>query len=437
MNQTIFLAALFISLAYSSNITGQVPNYIPTDSLVGWWSFSGNANDESGNGNNGVINNAYLADDRHDNPTSAYFFDGSQSFIELSNSTSLSRVDTDFSISFWVKLNSYNPSFNAAVISNRSGSSTTGVGSLLSINGQQSPNGVGRVSFGTCCGNSISSSVSLPLQVWKSVVFVYKHNLSEMSVYIDGELNVSGNLNNFDENPNFSHTIGREPNSSPPSPGNAYALHGVLDDIGIWKRALTSQEISDLYFGCQPLVSEQPVDLYVPVSSNALFSVIASDSLPQYQWQTDIGFGFQNLNNAGQYSGVFTSSLLVSNVSLSNDNQKFRCAISYLDCADTTATATLFVDNSTNISLNHSEKIHVRTFPNPSNGIFNIEIENSNGDIEIIVFDAMGRKIFKQNFANIAQSLTRSIDLTSYSKGLYMLHIITNNEVVERRLIKF
>ena len=34
----------------------QVPSYVPTDGLVGWWPFNGNANDESGNGNNEGIN---------------------------------------------------------------------------------------------------------------------------------------------------------------------------------------------------------------------------------------------------------------------------------------------------------------------------------------------------------------------------------------------
>jgi len=36
----------------------QVPSYVPTNGLVGWWPFNGNANDESGNGNNGTVNGA-------------------------------------------------------------------------------------------------------------------------------------------------------------------------------------------------------------------------------------------------------------------------------------------------------------------------------------------------------------------------------------------
>ena len=38
----------------------QVPSYVPSNGLVGWWPFNGNANDESGNGNNGVVNGATL-----------------------------------------------------------------------------------------------------------------------------------------------------------------------------------------------------------------------------------------------------------------------------------------------------------------------------------------------------------------------------------------
>ena len=45
----------------------QVPNYVPTDGLVGWWPFNGNANDESGNGNNGKVFGAVLATDRFGN----------------------------------------------------------------------------------------------------------------------------------------------------------------------------------------------------------------------------------------------------------------------------------------------------------------------------------------------------------------------------------
>ena len=51
-----------------------VPNYVPTNGLVGWWPFNGNVNDESGNGNNGTVSGATLAIDRFGDANSAYNF---------------------------------------------------------------------------------------------------------------------------------------------------------------------------------------------------------------------------------------------------------------------------------------------------------------------------------------------------------------------------
>ena len=51
--------------------------------LIGYYSFSGNANDLSGNSNNGVVNGAQLVNDRFGNPNSSYQFDGIDDYIEL------------------------------------------------------------------------------------------------------------------------------------------------------------------------------------------------------------------------------------------------------------------------------------------------------------------------------------------------------------------
>ncbi|MEN9332697.1 MAG: hypothetical protein RLZZ94_1787 [Bacteroidota bacterium] len=76
-------------LLAASSAFAQVPSYVPTNGLVGWWPFNGNANDESGNGNNGVVNSATLASDRVGNSTSAYNFNGQNNFINIPNSISL------------------------------------------------------------------------------------------------------------------------------------------------------------------------------------------------------------------------------------------------------------------------------------------------------------------------------------------------------------
>ena len=58
--------------------------------LLGSYPFNGNANDASGNGNNGVVNGATLTADRFGNPNSAYLFNGINAYIDIGNNFSYS-----------------------------------------------------------------------------------------------------------------------------------------------------------------------------------------------------------------------------------------------------------------------------------------------------------------------------------------------------------
>lgn len=66
--------------------------------LLASYPFSGNANDASGNGNNGTINGAVLTTDRFNKKNSAYSFDGISNSIIISNFTQSPSL---FSISLW------------------------------------------------------------------------------------------------------------------------------------------------------------------------------------------------------------------------------------------------------------------------------------------------------------------------------------------------
>src|SRR6266480_3163043 len=57
--------------------------------LVAYYPFNGNANDQSGNNNNPFFNNAVLTSDRNGNPNSAYYFNGTNSYMQIPNSASL------------------------------------------------------------------------------------------------------------------------------------------------------------------------------------------------------------------------------------------------------------------------------------------------------------------------------------------------------------
>ena len=71
---------------------------IPTNGLVGYWPFSGNANDISGNGNDGTVYNATLTHDRNGMINSAYDFNGNGKIICPQNSIPTQTL----SLSVWV-----------------------------------------------------------------------------------------------------------------------------------------------------------------------------------------------------------------------------------------------------------------------------------------------------------------------------------------------
>ena len=81
----------------------------------------------------------------------------------------------------------------------------------------------------------------------------------------------------------------------------------------------------------------------VQTGSLASFTASTLDPNPSYVWQTDLGVGFQNINNVGQYTGATSSTLTVSNVSLTNNNQPFRCIVTSGACSDTSDVAVLTV----------------------------------------------------------------------------------------------
>ena len=81
-----FLLSLIVCLFLSSSAFALQSGV--SDGLIAYYPFSGNANDESGNGLNGTVHGASLTDDCLGNINSAYYFDGvNNNIIELPSSS--------------------------------------------------------------------------------------------------------------------------------------------------------------------------------------------------------------------------------------------------------------------------------------------------------------------------------------------------------------
>ena len=101
MQKKILLSAIAI-FGFAIISMAQVPSYIPTDSLIAWWPFTGNAIDSSGNGNNGTVNGATLTTDRFGNLNSAYYFSSSGCATRIDATVNTSRIQSGLTISVWV-----------------------------------------------------------------------------------------------------------------------------------------------------------------------------------------------------------------------------------------------------------------------------------------------------------------------------------------------
>ncbi|MFN4235354.1 MAG: T9SS type A sorting domain-containing protein [Bacteroidia bacterium] len=149
---------------------------------------------------------------------------------------------------------------------------------------------------------------------------------------------------------------------------------------------------------------------------NVQFKVVINDTNATIQWQTDVGFGFQNLSNAGQYSGVTTNTLTVSNVSALNNSQLFRCIVTSGMCADTSDIVILTVLPSSINENKIDNSIYI--YPNPSKNIINIYSTNELND-NYVILDFIGKEVMRGNL----KSEKNKLNITNLKNGLFFLKI--------------
>ena len=209
--------------------------------LVAYYSFNGNANDESGNGNNGTVIGATLTTDRLGNSNSAYYFNGSSSsYIDLGINPNLDRSNTSFSINTWINADLLSGPSTRAITSNRNMSNEGVMFGTTSSNGLTlttgSPNSAG------------TNQQLLNTNQWYNVCITFDNLNNITKFYIDGSLveTTSTFLASLLilPSPPTHHAIGKEFSNS-----SNYYWKGKIDDMFLHNRVLTANEIQDIYNG--------------------------------------------------------------------------------------------------------------------------------------------------------------------------------------------
>jgi hypothetical protein len=240
MKNKLLLIAMGLIVSTQA-LLAQVPSYVPTNGLVGYWPFNGNANDESGNGNDGTVNGATLTTDRNGIGNKAYNFDGINNHIVVSNPVNLPLENSNRTFSCWFNYQTsiQQPIYNdwSSLICYGDFSSDCNANYLLLNNNET----VLFSSPGTCVG--LTSSTSNIINSWHLVTMTYTNGT--ISIYIDSEL-ISQNVMQGNMNTTISSLFFGMFNNQILS-SQKYNLHGDMDDIGIWNRVLTQQEITAMY----------------------------------------------------------------------------------------------------------------------------------------------------------------------------------------------
>jgi hypothetical protein len=240
MKNKLLILAMGLALT-TQMIMAQVPSYVPTNGLVGYWPFSGNANDESGNGNNGVVNGPNLTNDRFGNIGKAYSFDGVNDYIEISNSL-VNNSNTSFSIFGWFNCNYNNETID--IISDRT-TNDYNVKYRLSVDSVNN----GKLTFYCLDGPNLIELISneaIVSNLWNNFTITFNQTNLEYKLYVNGILQQnlvsSSSLSNNNTNATqIGRLIGPDTAISPD-----YLFDGDIDDLGIWNRALSQQEITNL-----------------------------------------------------------------------------------------------------------------------------------------------------------------------------------------------
>lgn len=196
------------------------------NNLVQHWPFDGNANNAVSGGVNASVNGATLTTDRFGNENSAYYFDGTGD-----------RMNADNAANFGTK------SFTANVWVNST--QTSGIGNILRTHGGNGHGWLFRFKYGKIeiwegdyNAVGVVSETSYADGNWHMMTSVRDVENKVGQLYVDGSYVCNYNMSSPN---NYNNTLWFG------TYGAGEYYKGKMDDVRLYNRALTAEEIAALY----------------------------------------------------------------------------------------------------------------------------------------------------------------------------------------------
>ncbi|MEY4279147.1 MAG: hypothetical protein RL377_1151 [Bacteroidota bacterium] len=247
-NTTYYVKAYAVTsggVVYGNQVTFTTSNIDVTTGLIAYYPFNGNANDQSGNGNHGtVMGSVSLTTDRLGNANKAYEFPGnSNSYIDGGSGNSL-KFSGAITMSAWLLMNG--GTANPRVIEFGTEGTThyqmvtqgTSNTSRVIDAGFAKANMQGSL---FCCGFQPAGGVEVQALTWQHVVFT-ADDQGVYKLYVNGVLAKTGQGTVVNET-NYSNPLNIGRKNLP----SFDAFGGKLDDIRIYNRALTADQVAYLF----------------------------------------------------------------------------------------------------------------------------------------------------------------------------------------------
>lgn len=240
-NRTPDLRSYFLlgsSVVYIMKVQGTTGTTIPRNGLVGEWLFNGNANDTSGNGNNGTVYGATTIADRFGNANNCFHFSSANiDYIRIPNNVSLQGMSA-ISISSWINIEQYR---TEQTIVGKWGSASDSYHIALIQGGIRFGIGIN----GGCGGDINTSPGLIQTGKWYHILGIYAGNMMKIYINTNLVLNINSSVGNIAYTPHDVY-IGTFESYGTISPSVTFGP-GRIDDVRIYNRALSDSEIQALY----------------------------------------------------------------------------------------------------------------------------------------------------------------------------------------------
>ena len=159
------------------------------------------------------------------------------------------------------------------------------------------------------------------------------------------------------------------------------------------------------------IVTVNQYNIY-PVNGNEFDPIASSDNC-------EIASIENNYNNSTTLSGEML------------DEGMHQITWTITDINNNETTCTFLITASGFTELEEQEDVSIKIYPNPTKGVINIKFAKNNIE-KIIVSDISGKQIIEK----LLVQQDEIIDLQKFEKGIYILSIITDKEIIIKKIIK-